>query len=596
MRMLALVLLVLAMRPANAAGAEHVLTVDEPSWRRVVFLDGRYKGITAGDAALFRIEDDPVQGRCLAVGPWIAGQWAARFEYASRIPLAAGTLRGVYRTDGLLPTQTAVTVIYHAGERRIEKRRYRLEPAPDWRAFEVVFRNPPAGADSVVVAVGLDELAAGTARFANLTVGSDAAPLLFADTPPPLVRSRPGVTLAPARRFRLRQLRGAWWLVTPEGAPFYSIGTVAPALDGGDPLAQGLALANLIRHRGFNSLAGWTHLRSWARVNRALADAGLDALPLFAVVDTKLIPQTFGRLVDCSGYPVPGGGFPDPFDPAFALAYGAAVREALGIVGDAPWFAGWFADSELPHADLSRYVYSPHASRAFLSFLRARHATIAALNAAWGTSFAGFGAILAERPDPVAGPEPLRRDFVDFERVLVGRYVDVTLACLRAADPGRLVFSNRFAAGVTTTLDRVLDLYARYDGIGVNLYPGNTQPGLSPDETAFLRFVAERTGRPLLIAEWSVPAVDSGLYDPPAALDWSWNDAVATQGQRAAQADALTRAFYELPFVVGAHWFTWKDFDTDRRRANRGLFTAAGAPWKALQFRLREANGAVALH
>jgi hypothetical protein len=33
---------------------------------------------------------------------------------------------------------------------------------------------------------------------------------------------------------------------------------------------------------------------------------------------------------------------------------------------------------------------------------------------------------------------------------------------------------------------------------------------------------------------------------------------------------------------VGAHWFTWRDFDTPVRRANRGLLRASGEPWREL--------------
>ena len=83
-----------------------------------------------------------------------------------------------------------------------------------------------------------------------------------------------------------------------------------------------------------------------------------------------------------------------------------------------------------------------------------------------------------------------------------------------------------------------------------------------------------------------VPAIDSGLYTSKDGLDWSWNEALATQKERAAQAARVAREFYALPYVVGAHWFTWQDFESPRRRANRGLYRASGKPWKVLLDRL----------
>ena len=37
--------------------------------------------------------------------------------------------------------------------------------------------------------------------------------------------------------------------------------------------------------------------------------------------------------------------------------------------------------------------------------------------------------------------------------------------------------------------------------------------------------------------------------------------------------------FYNLPFMIGAHWFIWYDFDSEKRKANRGLFTVKDEPY-----------------
>jgi len=102
-----------------------------------------------------------------------------------------------------------------------------------------------------------------------------------------------------------------------------------------------------------------------------------------------------------------------------------------------------------------------------------------------------------------------------------------------------------------------------------------------------------RSGKPILIGEWSVPALDSGLYDNPKALDWSYPQTVGTQTERARQAATILGQLYNLPFIVGAHWFTWRDFDSAVRRANRGLFRASGEPWLELHISLSGIQSAI---
>nr|MBK7066190.1 hypothetical protein [Deltaproteobacteria bacterium] len=94
-------------------------------------------------------------------------------------------------------------------------------------------------------------------------------------------------------------------------------------------------------------------------------------------------------------------------------------------------------------ADLRRFVWTecPNISsidlplcapHALASFLRFRYADIAALNAAWGASYASFDALLADRPQPTAGARG--DDLADFALTLVRQYVRVTTEAIRRAD------------------------------------------------------------------------------------------------------------------------------------------------------------------
>lgn len=89
-----------------------------------------------------------------------------------------------------------------------------------------------------------------------------------------------------------------------------------------------------------------------------------------------------------------------------------------------------FLWTECPRiSSLDLPLCAPHALG---SFLRHRYATIGALNAAWGTGYATFDALLADRPLPAAGARG--DDLADFSVTLVRQYVRITTEAIRRAD------------------------------------------------------------------------------------------------------------------------------------------------------------------
>ncbi len=252
-------------------------------------------------------------------------------------------------------------------------------------------------------------------------------------------------------------------------------------------------------------------------------------------------------------------------------------------VRDSRALVAWFVDNEMGYDDLHRYVWSPHCSSALVEFLRARHGGIATVNQRWGTDYADFAALAAARPEPVVDRGAMYEDFVAFEREIVKRFVEVSLQATRAADPHHLIASNRHNVGGLSVWMRHIDLCSSYDLVAVNLYPRHEAPGLGPTLRSVLDEVAARTGRPIVMGEWSVAAIDSGLYEEKKArLDWSYVQALPTQTMRARQAAWITADLYNHPAVVGAHWFTYQDIDSAAREANRGLVRSDGRPWEEL--------------
>jgi hypothetical protein len=539
------------------------------------------------------------RGQCLSVGQWRAGR-SARYRYATPIAGTAGVVRGWYLTEGLYPRQASVSIRFYKGEERVSDRSVALDAAPKGAAFAAPVTHAPAGATSLVVAVGLTEQTEGSVLFGGLAFDPTPSEPAFPSGAPPLKRAAAPARFAPGKYFRIERQGNTWWLVTPQGKPFYSVGIAPP---GFKEEGQGREYLVAARSLGFNSLSGWHDVRGYAALNDKLAAEGGTPMPQFYALQTRTGENAgFDTVMDAGGA-APGtpaaqaaarGGFnhalPDPYDPRWEGALRGQVRQMAAIVKDKPYFLAWFADNERELRDLYRYVWSPHAAAAFRALLEKRYANIAALNKSWGASFASFDDLAARRPEPALGAGPMYQDFHAFSRELLRRYNDILLRTIREEDPGRLVFTNRFMLGNLRSLVENLDLCDGYDAIAVNLYPANNSLGLAPHELAALRLIHEKSGKPLLLGEWSVPARDSGLYDNPQRLDWSWPQTVATQRDRGNQTARVQADFYNLPFMLGAHFFIWRDFDSPVRQANRGIFKVSGEPWRELQDALRQVN------
>jgi hypothetical protein len=561
-----------------------VVPMAPAAWETKVFPEPG-SSVSQAEAATFSFASDKDLGPCLGIGPWRAGQWSIRGESRQRFANEVCTVRGYYRTESPVTFQATAGVFFYRQKQKLNGHRVFLPPSEKWAPFEFFVRVKHPAADSLTISLGLAEKGEGKVWFAGVTHSEGVTPLEFTGSEPALTRPAPPESFAHGKYFRLEQSEGAWWLVRPDGKPFYSTGTdmfSVPRDKAGRERVLGL-VADL-RRAGFNSLAGWSSIPSWAPVLDDMMAQGQTPPVLFHSLQAGSLKAAFDCLAaPGSAFTPAEHGFADPFDPRYEQALRGRVRDLARYVRDKPWFAAWFADNEIRFEDLYRRVASPHCAKALLAFLHRKYGDdVNRLNTSWGTRFASFEDLDAHRPDPILRKGPVYEDFRTFSREIVKRHVEVTLRVIREEDPGRLVFSQRFMlSGLGEAMD-YLDLFAAYDGIAVNLYPSNQRPGLSEAEQAVLRLVHEKTGRPLLITEWSIPALDSGLYQNAAKLDWSWEQVVLDQHERAAQAAHVAADHYNLPFVVGSHWFTLRDFNNEKRQANRGLYRSDGEPWPEL--------------
>lgn len=556
-------------------------------WQPMLSLGERE--VAPEEAAGFRLENNSQVGRALVVGPWLAGAWYARVQYDRPYPPKPAEIRGVYRTIELLPYTAAVRAdFYDEAGKRLSTVAYPLLPVDRWTPFSVRFDKFPVRTAAMKFSFGLAQHSEGAVWLAQLEAQPAGAHPL-ADLPAPEL-TRPA---APPHQkgtgfWRVERFGETWWLIDPQGRPDYSRATAPP-----NPPAtrqEGMAAADKyvsqLRDWGFDGLAGWHSLRLYAYYNQELKKQGRPTIPQFAVLNYHdcFKHGEYDVLTDRRGRQKSGEhGFPDPFDPRFEAAARKRAEDWASLVrGDAN-FVAWFVDNEIGFDDLHHYVWSPHCGRALVAFLRDRYPNIAVLNQRWETTFGDYDELAAARPEPRLDRGSIYDDFIAFERLLYQKYVEVTLRVTREADPDHLIASNRHNLGGLPHWLRNIDVCSGYDIVAVNLYPDNQTPGVGASGLAVLREVARRTGRPVIIGEWSVPAMDSGLYEQKkAVLDWSFPQAVPTQSIRARQAVQITADFFNEPYMVGAHWFIYDDIDSPEREANRGLVRSDGRPWEEL--------------
>jgi hypothetical protein len=419
--------------------------------------------------------------------------------------------------------------------------------------------------------------------------------------------------------FRVQQIDGRWWFISPEGKPMLSLGVChitfqgdAVRGGGGSPYRAAAekkygtiekwreATADRLTGWGFNTLGAWS--------DEAVARAGGGASLAYAPtvnMGSSFVAETGG------GEAWLKGRFPDAFDPRFEASCRRTAEKLCSARKDDRALLGWFSDNELRWGPdwrnkdelLVSFLNLPKAAAgraAAIRMLRERYATIADFNKAWKTSCESWAAL--EDVDKIVSPysrtkaavqntemegrenpeNSLRAAFVAdcdlFVGLLAERYFRVTREATLAADPNHLVFGCRFAY---VPPKPVLAAAAKYlDVISCNCYAKNPSSSM---------FQYMGLGKPLLIGEFAFRGKDSGLPNTQGA-----GPLVATQEERAAAFEKYVRIAIGCPEIIGYHWFQWSDEPKEGRfdgeNSNYGLVTIDDEPYPLLTQKMLEVN------
>jgi hypothetical protein len=407
----------------------------------------------------------------------------------------------------------------------------------------------------------------------------------------------------PSGWFRTEKRDGRWWLVTPEGHAFFSLGINAVVADGGRTYVQGreymfenlpatdgpfaafygqadsrsdqgsqrdnglnhgrwfdFYAANLDRAYGKDWAAQW-RLRTLDRMSTwsfntlgnwsdpALARAGRIAYTVPVIISGDY--NTVG-----TGYDY-WGRMPDPFDPRFVQAARKAVGLATKGVRDDPWLLGYFADNELAWAGqgpqgrwalavgaLAQGPQSP-AKQAFVEQLKKKYVDAGKLANAWGIPLASWEALSAAgfvAPTPQEAHPAITEDYIGFLRLYADTYFRTVAQMLKQGDPNHLFLGGRLAVR-TPEVEAASAQWC--DVVSINMYTDLPEHGF--DVAAF-----RKLNKPVLISEFHFGSADRGAFGNGVA-------AVANESERGKAYAKFVDAAVASGVVVGTHWFEYVD-------------------------------------
>ena len=433
---------------------------------------------------------------------------------------------------------------------------------------------------------------------------------------PPLDRygGDTGVACEASGFFRTACIAGRWWLVTPEGHPFFSVGVNVLSFDG-TASREGVCHYGDACRRKYASREAWAA----AQVERCRV-WGVNTVGCWSdwALFRERLPYTVNLDVGAANWL--SGAWTDLFDDAFVATVREKMQQVAAPLKDDPFLVGYFLGNEMKWGPdhrggdlLDEFFSKPAESatkRRLIDFLRQRYeGSLEALRQDVDTSARSWDELAAASAitlRPTAAAAGLRQAWAE---VVAERFFAVTAAELRAADPRHLNLGVRFISQMTPPL--VLRVAGRYvDVMTINYYDiGNWVQvirGLWPDYLPVDDDLArhfEVGGRPILVSEWGYRAADTGHPN-------SWPPiypVLADQSTRAAAYEALVRRLLARPWFVGHHWFQWADQPREGRfdgeNNNFGLVGLDDEPYaplversarlsRAAYERLRQGDGA----
>ncbi len=394
---------------------------------------------------------------------------------------------------------------------------------------------------------------------------------------------------------------GRWWIVSPEGKDVFIRGVDHANWNGHFCEALGCNPYREENKKRYSSQSEWesetiVRLKEWgfnalgAGCSPELRRRGLLHIEFLGVGQAFCAKGGECEISKFQG--IPGSAFPNVFHPDFAAFCDARARKMCAPQRDDRSILGYFFDNELAWRaggaastgmfDAVAKMPKPHSARAALDAFLAEH---------------GIDAEDANVKSEVK---------IEFLRLAARRYFEAIASAVCRYDPNHLLLGARFA-GLSSAHQVVWEEAGRIcDVLTFNNYPWadldeNVVYFSRKDKTRAADAYALRhswTKKPMIITEWSFPALDSGLPCSGGA-----GQRFNTQAERVRATELFARTLLALPFMVGYDYFMWVDepalgisrnFLED---SNYGLVNECGEPYPGITSMFARLNReAEALH
>jgi hypothetical protein len=479
-------------------------------------------------------------------------------------------------------------------------------------------------------------------RAAQATVGT--APVDQAATDPDRYGGHLDVHgLQQSGWFHTQKLGDRWWLVTPGGHAFFSLGVNAVVADGDRTYVQGREFmfpdlppasgewaafygsgdnrnkdqgasqgigynhgrwfdfyaANLYRIDGKDWLDAWRtrtldRLQAWGfNTIGNWSDEALGSAHRLPYTRSINIAGNYANVA--SGYDY-WGRMPDPFDPRFVQATEQAVVKATANVVDDPYLLGYFADNELAWAGqgpqgrwglatgtLRGDANSP-AKQAFIAMLKKKYVDPIKLGNAWNLPLGSWDTLQAPGfvpPNPDEAHPAIAEDYSAWLREYADTYFRVVAEAIHRHDPHHLFLGDRFAVN---TPEAVAACALYCDVVSFNVYADLPQHGF--DAAAM-----HALDKPVLISEFHFGSDDRGPFGKGVVSVWN-------EPQRGEAYAKFIAAAAADPNIVGAHWFQYTDQPVtgrllDGENSHIGLVGITDIPFGGFVEAVRAANDKV---
>ena len=376
---------------------------------------------------------------------------------------------------------------------------------------------------------------------------------------------------------------GRWWVVDPDGRDMFLRGIDHANWNGHFCEALGVNPYREENKKRYASQADWeketlARLKSWgfnalgAGCSPELRGRGLLHIEFLGVGEGFCAKGDDFAISRFEG--TPGTAFPDVFRPDFAAFCDEQAARKCAPQKQDRSILGYFFDNELAwgakgssetglYDAVAKMSQTRHARRALDEYLAAR----------------GLVAGAADVPlDAKTG----------FLRLAASRYFGIIGDAVRRHDPNHLLLGARFA-GLSSAHRVVWEEAGKVcDILTFNNYPWadldenvvyfSRKDAIKAADAYALRY--EWAKKPMLITEWSFPALDAGLPCSSGA-----GQRFNTQTERVRATELFARTLLALPFMVGYDYFMWVDepalgisrkFPED---SNYGLVNGQGKPY-----------------